>query len=173
MSLTLQSVAIDSKDGRTFLRKVMRENGQFSDNWTVWAAPETDWQCKFRRTIKGKLGEPDEDVEVLTDATIRQPAPRELGNVKSFGDCQPVMVCSPRSVHFNGSTASMLAKLLIDGARLEVIASAGSTHSSQYGLSFYHVSATLPDMPYGNLTIGYDTVAKDGCCLCSGSVSIR
>lgn len=171
--LTLQTVSADSKDCAKFLRKVVRDNesAKYGEGWRVRANAGTGWKIRFERTIHGGTGEPDQSIEVQTDFAISQPG--RLGVVQSFSDSKPVQVCTPRQVWVDGSDASIVAKLLADGSRLSIRATAGSTSSSYHGLSFYMLEATFPGIPYGEVQIGGTTVAKDGETLVSGAVCIR
>lgn len=172
MSTTIQSVEIDSKDGRTFLRKVAKHNlnSSYSEEWRVYAGDSSSWKVQFRRTIKGAVGSPDEDIEVDTDIVVRLRG--KFGQQQSFSDAKPVIVLTPHAIHLSGSTAGLFAKLAMDGWRFEVCGSSGSTSSSEYGLAFYSLNATHPDFPYANLAVGGDSVSKDGRCICSSAVSI-
>ena len=172
MSITLQTIAIDSKEGRRFLRRVMRDAHETEEQWAVTASPETEWRFKFFRTEKGRIGDPDRLIEVMTDELCKTPSDRSLGFRKPFGDAQPVPVCRPVKVWFRGSTAMAFAKLLLDGARFEITASAGSSHSSQHGLAFYSLAANLPDIRYDSLSLGGQTVTKDGYVVISGAVHV-
>jgi hypothetical protein len=174
MSLTLQS-ARDEQSVAKLLRKVARDNQSltYSNSWRASASPKTEWKLRFNRTIKGKLGEPDEDIEVQTDIAVRQPSERSIGTeCKSFYDSQPVIVHRPSSIHFGDSETATLAKLLSQGAEVHLHASSGSTSSSYHGLAFYHVELTLPGFPYSGVTIGSQTVTKDGKQIVAGAVNV-
>lgn len=173
--LTMQRLSADSKDCAKFLRKIIRDNEtcRYGEGWGMRASDATEWRLKFDRTIKHGIGEPNEEIEVESDIQIRMPGEREYGMIQSFHDSKPVMVVRPSSLHMNGSTLSVLCKLVADGAKLSITATSGSTSSSHEGLSFYFLEATLPGITYGRVTIGSVTTAKDGRTLCSGAVSIR
>jgi len=167
---TLQLLAVAGKDGRAFLRRVVK--GCNGEDWRVRASATSDWRLVFRRVVKGAVGEPDVDVEVHTDVEICFPGDGCFGKRQSFFDSQPVTVVRPQSVFLSGSDVSALAKLLLDGCSLSITASAGSTRSSEHGLSFYTLGVGLPDAPHSVLAIGGETVAKDGRTLVAGAVDL-
>lgn len=164
MPLTLQSIEVDSKDGRTFLRKVQKQGG-----WRVYAGDRTEWKVQFRKTINGDVGEPDEEIEVMTDLHIGRSG--KFGMSQSFGDSKPVMVCTPYAIHLDHEVL-IFAKLALDGWRFTVEACSGSTSSSEFGLAFYRLTARHTDCGYSTITLGGQSVSKDGRCICSSAVSI-
>lgn len=168
---TFQHCEIDTKEGRAFLRRVARDNEKFGDDrWSCGASPETGWRLTFRRTIRGGLGVPDTYVEVRTDVEVRKSG--RTGQVQSFHDSDPVTVFPPARLYVSDTYTGTVAKLLTQRrSRLAIECSAGSTNSSRHGLVFYALTFTSDDLP-GALTIGGDTVAKDGRIICSGTVEI-
>jgi hypothetical protein len=164
----MQRIESESADCAKFLRKVAKTDS----DWRVRANDSTDWCLVFVRTIAGKLGEPDEEVEVSTDIQVAIPPDSAFGERASFHDSRPVIVRRPRGIFLHGSDTQLLAKLLIAGARLSVSASSGSTSSSEHGLSFYSLEAGFPDVPYASVTIGGQVIAKDGRQLVCGAVTL-
>lgn len=171
MATTRQTIQLASKEGKAFLRKVIKHNATCSmrEDWSLRASPATDWKVVFERTIPGEVGEPDEEVIVTTDQVVTIYG--KTGAVKSFDDSQEVIVCEPRRVNLNGETP-LAAKLLLDGFSLEVHCSSGSTSSSRHGLSFYTLTARNRELSHYSLTIGGETVAKDGQQILSSVVGI-
>ena len=166
---TCQRVSIDSKEGRTFLRKIIRDNGGFRDDgWRAYASASTDWCVEFRRTISGAIGEPDQDVLVTTDCKVRHSG--KTGLIQSFTDSTPVMVATVRAIHLSGSSCSLFADMLMRGFTPQIESSSGSTKSSEYGLAFYELALIHPDHPYCGLSIGGATT-KDGDCIACGCMS--
>lgn len=169
-----QFVELSSADGVKFLKRVARDNGLLSSDssWRVCARASDGWKLTFWRTVKGGIGDTEARVTVCTDYVV--PITGKRGSaVNSFCDCKPVIVAEPSGFHLSNDTAGLCAKLLADGGKLSIVCSAGSAHSSEHGLSFYSLSVDLPKFQFATMTIGGDTVAKDGCCLCSGAVDLR
>jgi hypothetical protein len=82
-------------------------------------------------------------------------------------------VVRPNRVNVHGCEFNSLVVLLLHGAVvLKIEASAGSTNSSEHGLSFYSLTISLKGANYADVTIG-QTVAKDGRTIVSGPVSIH
>lgn len=175
MPVTIQNVTADSKECGKFLRKVVRDNlnSSYGNGWRIRFSAATGWKARFERTVKGAIGEPDSEIEVQTDFAVTMPADSRFGTIASFADSLPVVVSRPVSVWVDGSDAATLAKLLADGSRLALVCSSGSTNSSKIGLSFYSLEAAFPGIPYGAVTIGSQTVAKDGQTIVCGAVSLR
>lgn len=171
---TIQLTSIDSKDGKAFLRRVVRHNAgcTWNEEWRAYAGPRTEWRLSFMRTIKGETGSPDQSVDVLTDCVVRQPGERKLGVVKTFDDCDGVQVCTPRGLHLGQTDAATVAKMICEGSKLSIRASAGSTHSSKHGLAFYTLEVTVPGMNYASVDIGGVTVSKDGQALIRAAVDL-
>ena len=171
MSTTYQNVKVAEKEGKAFLRKVIRQNREavFMGGWSVHASPENDWKMLFRRRIEKGVGEPEEWVEVQTDAEIR--VSRRTGAIQPFADASEVQVATPKRVYVNGDSSNV-AQLLLSGYDFRVEASAGSTNSSRHGLSFYSLEATKQELTHYSLTVGTQTVAKDGETLIGGAVDI-
>ena len=171
---TYQSVELDSKEGKAFLRKVIRHNtdSNYDNAWRIHASATTDWRLEFRRTIKGAIGEPDEDITVRTDSKVGLPSDSKTGReVQSFHDSKPVWVCRPTRIFLNGETTGV-ARLLLDGYRLEIQASAGSTPSSQHGISIYSVEAHNHKYGYYGYGIGGETLAINGRAIIRSTVDI-
>lgn len=68
---TVHSVAFESAEGGKFLRRVLRENGRgdWESSWTAHILPAevSGDRCtvRFRRTVRGKVGDVDREVTVL------------------------------------------------------------------------------------------------------------
>ena len=176
MTTTIQRVELDTKDGKKFLRRVIRDNQTFDwdEEWRIDARPSTEWKLRFYRTQKGELGDGDNDIEVQTEHAVRLPSERETGDVKSFSDSQSVFVPRPLSLLISSCDVATVAQFLLDGYSLRIEASAGSSNSSEFGLSFIYVllQKRKPDGRTLTVQLQGDTVAKDGRPICSGAVSV-
>jgi hypothetical protein len=161
---TCQSASLDTQTGRGLLRKIARHEQRWADEWTLRAAEDTDWKVVFHRRIDGDIGEPDATVDVETDSIVRLHG--ETGRVKAFSDSQEVTVPPCRSVWLRGRDVPLVAKFLLDGWHLRVTHSAGSTHSSEHGLSFIYLSLVKD---CDEVEIGSWTVFVNGTLVCGGA----
>lgn len=171
-TFTVHTTSRESKEGKTFLRKVMKSDLDWAEAWRVHASASTKWCATFQREIKGKTGESDRTIQVETDISFSMPEDSRFGMVRSFSDSKEVMVSRPRYIWLNGGAAITFVKLALDGCDFRIEASAGSTHSSQCGISLYWLAARLPNRPYSDAQVGGTTVAKDGHTLIAGAVDI-
>lgn len=167
---TMQRVASESKEAKTFLRKVARDYERlgWKEEWDVRANAGTDWKLRFTRTVKGEIGEADSEIVVDTDWQVTRDKSGELR--QSFDDAKPVMLATIKGLTLRGAHLVTLCGLLASGARLHIGAHAGSSASSQFGLSFYDIEVTGPS--FKGLTIGTQTVAVNGNRVICGDVSI-
>lgn len=177
MSLTVQSIEVASNEGRKFLRRVLKESRKtrFGSGWKAWASESTDWCFEFEITLEpSEIGEPEQTISVRTDVRIRMPSESRIGKrVQAFSDSQEVFVYRPKSVRVDRGDAKWVAKLMLEGASFELVASAGSTSSSKLELSFYYLTASLPDCDNYAVRIGNETVATTNRgTIISGPVSI-
>ena len=165
MNITHQTVALDSKEGKAFLRKVARTRHEWPQEWHLRASPETDWRITFIRPILGAVGEPDQRVEVCTDSVVRLDG--ESGTT-------PVIVPAAQYCCLSGSYVRTAAKLLLDGWRFEISHSSGSTSSSEYGLAFLSLHAerrgTGVNDNWDTVEIGSASVAVNGTFVIRGAV---
>lgn len=144
-----------------FLRKVLREDG-----WTITAHEQKDWNITFSRTVKGKIGEPDVDVVVVMEDKISVCG--RFGHVRSFHDAEEVYIPKPRFVHLSYGAVHTVAKIILDGGRLSITGSAGSTSSSKHGLAFVTLHGTVKGIN-DTVSIGSQTVYVNGKLVCCGS----
>lgn len=169
---TNQSITIDSKEGRAFLRKVARSRHEWREEWQFRASPETDWKVTFSRTVAGEVGEPDSYVTVETDAVVCRRG--NTGLVKCFHDSDEVVVPEARVARLSGADARTAATLLLDGWRFEVSQSSGSTSSSKHGLAFLslHVErrGCRANDNWDSLEIGVASVLVNGQFVVRGAV---
>lgn len=149
-STTFQTVSTDSPEWRKLLRRIIRDRG---DGWTI-RATSPEWRIEFRREIKGKLGEPDQEIRISTDARITCPADSRFGLKQSFDDSKPVEIPKPDRCWLRYSSVSTVCHLLLNGGRLEIDPSSGSTSSSHHGLSFVALAVVFPDVSYSRAEIG-------------------
>lgn len=155
---TLQFVDLETKQGIAFLRKVAKTGG-----WRIIAS-DPSWGISFLKEIEGELGEPNVSVKVNTQTIIAQP--KRVGIVKSFYDSEEVIVPAPKFINLRD--AQTFAKLYLAGFKHWSIEShAGSTSSSRHGLSFASLEGTDGNC---RVTLGGETVFKDGQTICSGVV---
>ena len=163
MNTTHQAISIESKEGKSFLRKVARSTGlPWREEWSLYASEETEWHVVFRRTIPGEIGEPDQYVEVSTDSVVTFSG--ENGRVKVFDDADEVVIPECSRVSLDGQDCRTAAKFLADGKwRLVVVHSGGSTSSSKHGLSFIYLQLERrnPDS-WDILSIGSHSVLVNG-----------
>lgn len=166
---TYQRIAIDSKEGKAFLRKVARSPYEWKNEWHFRASPETDWKIVFSRTVCGEIGDPDVYVQVETDSVVSVDG--KVGKVKSFHDSDEVFVPHATIARLSGSDVRTAARLLLDGWKFCVRHSAGSTSSSKHGLAF--VSLQVDRHTNGgrdDLSIGGESVFVNGSFVCRGAV---
>ena len=165
---TFQSIEIESKAGRAFLRKVANNDFPMDNGWKAYASEATQWKWRFSREIDNGIGMPRTLIEVTTNSRCCG-ASTERETKQSFHDSKPVTLLGIRSVHIHWSACKMLAKLLLDGFSARVERSAGSVSSSEHGLSFYSLEMRGP---IGSVYLGSDTIAKDGRTICGGNISV-
>lgn len=163
--ITRTKIAVESKEGKKFLRRVMADAVKLDSDqrWQARASTETKWMVEFSRIVKPKqVGDPEDLIVVETDCKVSLPSENKIGMIKAFSDAKEVRVGRPVRVWMNGETP-LLARLMAEDYNLEIIATPGSTSSSEYGLSFYYVYATnYGKYGYYGIVCGGETVAKDG-----------
>ena len=166
---TYQRIAIDSKEGKAFLRTVARTHNDWKNEWHFRASPETDWKITFSRTICGEVGDPDVYVQVETDSVVSVDG--RGGKVKSFSDSEEVFVPHATIARLTGSDVRTAARLLLDGWKFCVQHSGGSTSSSKHGLAFVslHVERRTGEN-WDDLSIGGESVFVNGSFVCRGAV---
>ncbi len=143
-----------------FLRRVLREDG-----WAMHARADDDWQITFRRTIKGKPGDPDVDVVVRLNDKISVVG--KWGSQKSFADSEEVIVPKPTRAWLHYGSVQTAAKFLLSDSHFLICGSAGSTSSSKHGLAFVSLEAMVKD---DHVMIGHQSVYVHGKMVCCGSV---
>jgi hypothetical protein len=162
-TVTNQTVSINSKEGKSLLRKIVRHPlAAFRDGeWHLRANDATEWHVEFWRRVPGEIGEPDRTVTVSTDAVVCLEG--RTGSVKPFDDAAVVTVPQCRYVHLWGSDCATAARLLLDGWRLVACHSSGSTSSSLHGLAFIRLQAEKRDTHHwATVGIGTETVFVNG-----------
>lgn len=167
---TMQQVAMESKEGKAFLRKVVRDNQRlgWNEEWDVRANASTDWKLRFTRVVKGEIGEADSEIVVDTDLEAGR---AKSGDIRqSFSDCKPVQMATIKGLTLRGADLVTLCGVLSQGAGINIAAHAGSSSSSQHGLSFYQ--AELSGEGFKGLSIGSQAVAVNGQRVICGDVSI-
>lgn len=164
--LTYQTVSTESPEWRKLLRRIVKDRGE---GWTLRAS-SPDWVIELSREIKGKIGEPDREVRIQTDARILCPGDSQFGDRQSFGDSSPVRIPKPSRCRLFDSSVSTACHLILSGGRLEITPSSGSTLSSRNGLAFVSLSVAFPDVSYSRAEIGR-TVFVNGNCVISGPLS--
>lgn len=149
-------------DRAKFLRRLLRE-----DNWTMHARASEDWQIVFCRTIKGKPGDPDVDITVRIKDKVS--CVGKWGPQRSFSDSQEVIVPKPDRVWLTYGAVHTAAKFLLDGSHFIICGSAGSSSSSEHGLAFVSLQATMKG-GRDTVEIGHQSVYVHGRMVCCGSV---
>jgi hypothetical protein len=167
MTTVIESTPTDTQhrietdtDRTKFLRRVLREDG-----WNLNAKASDDWQITFRRTIKGKPGDPDVDVTVRIKDKISLVG--KWGKQQSFSDSKEVIVPKPDRAWLSYGSVQTAAKFILDGSHLIICGSSGSTSSSEYGLAFVSLKA---EMKRDTVEIGHQSVYLHGKMVCCGSV---
>lgn len=153
---------LGDNDRSKFLRKVLREDG-----WKIYARSTKDWHITFAKTIEGNPGEPDVDITVILEDTISVRG--KWGSVKSFIDSDEVYIPSPTRLHLSYSDVHVVAKLLLDGCRLSILGSSGSTSSSKHGLAFVSLESTVRGCD-GTVDVGSQSTYVHGKMVCCGAV---
>lgn len=168
---THQSITIDSKEGRAFLRKVARSRHEWREEWRLHAGPQTNWNVTFTRTVSGDVGEPDHVVTVETDAPVHL-----YGQSGLVPDEGPHRVTVPAATRLwlCGADARTAAKLLLEGWRFTVVHSAGSPSSREHGLAFLYLTVERrgekADDNWDSLELGGQSVFVDGNFVIRGAV---
>jgi hypothetical protein len=149
-------------DRAKFLRRVLREDG-----WTISARSSEDWQFVFRRTIRGKPGDPN--VDVIVRIKDKFSLVGKWGNQKSFHDSDEVIVPKPTRLWLAYGSQQAAVKFLLEGCHFIISGSSGSTSSSKHGLAFVSLQVLKKD-GYGTVEIGGGSVYVNGRMVCCGSV---
>ncbi len=126
-----------------------------------------DWQITFRRTIKGKAGDPDVDVTVRINDKISLVG--KWGKQQSFSDSKEVIVPKPERVWLSYESVQTAARFLLEGSQFMICGSSGSTSSSEYGLAFVSLQVSVKG-GRDTLEIGSQSVYVHGKMVCCGSV---
>jgi len=133
-------IPLDSREGKSLLRKVAKvpNYGPRFVGWTITARERDGWRLTFNR----------DGTEVFeTDYVI--PLTGEYGDaVKPFEDANAVTVPKARRIWCYHSQSRAVATLLLDGWRLKILHSAGSTHSSKHGIANVSLVAEHPNGGY-------------------------
>ena len=167
---TRQSIELDSKPGKAFLRRVIKGNIDGDEDWCLRADADSEWQIRFTRTIRGENGDPDVYVTVNTDSKVRPQ--RKSGPSRSFSDSDEVIIPLAKSLCLtSGTQTAVAAKMLLAGSTLDIEDSSGSTSSSKYGLAFLSLRATVPGCRWGSVTLD-DSTFINGRQIIAGSIWI-
>lgn len=159
---TTQHLELESKEGKAFLRKVLKHNTECSyrEDWRLFANESQDWFVTFRRDVEGETGEPDVEVIVKTDVKVT--------NYQTL-DEKDVPVPSPVGMSLDGSSTKAFCKLYMAGfTRISTSACAGSENSRAHKLAFGRVKMSDPQ---GGMEVwlSEQTVFVDGrSVICSG-----
>ena len=171
---TKSTVSHDSKEGKRFLRKVIRENKQGA-GWCARASVRNMtekygneyWAVSFEREVPPKnVGDASVDIEVTMDFCIRV-SPSHFGTKASFSDAKEVNIPRPTTAFFMYGDVAALALAIINGCDVSIEASHGSTNSSQHGIGTTSVR-TLDRKNRCTYTIGNDTMYVNGSRVISG-----
>lgn len=171
---TRQAIKTDSKDGKAFLNKVIRECKSSSRRWEV-SADTTDpaqWKAIFTCTIKGNTGDPDVDVRVRTDITIRV-IQSQFNKVHKEGSGYTDVVVPPvKGLDISYSDVIHFCDCVIAGCSFSIDCSCGSQSSSAHGIVMLGLRAHNHKRGY-SVRVGHDTWVVQGDQVCFGSVRVR
>lgn len=173
---TFNSVDLETRDGKKFLRRVIRENETLSslhsEQWTAHASPETQFTLEFYRRVRGNVGDAEQEIRVRT--TTKFSLYYEAGEKQSFYDSDPVILLPCRGVYLGATDTMRLCYFLKeDGVRLSIEGHAGSTSSSKHGIAFYAIHINWKSLPgHGGIQIGSESISVKGIPVCSGSVNL-
>jgi len=169
--ITSQAVAIESKEGRAFLRKVARSRHEWRNEWRAHADHGTNWNVTFTRTINGGIGDPDHVVTVETDAHVHLYG--KSGLLPEEGPAR-VRVPAADRLWLTGADARTAARLLLEGWRFTVVHSTGSPSSREHGLAFLYLSVERRGKSaadnWDSLVLGGQSVLVDGEFIVRGAV---
>ena len=168
---TNQTITINSKEGKAFLRKVARSRHEWREQWTLSAFAVDGWRIKFGRHVKGAIGEPDSYVTVETDAVVRKDG--NWGLQPATDEASEVFVPEATRVWLHGSEARTAAKFLADGWRFSVEHSSGSVSATRHGLAFQYLQAEKHGEKasdnWDSIQIGCTTTFVKGTIVCRGA----
>ena len=165
MSCTVQSASLDTNTGKGLLRKIVRQEPAWGDEWKLRAGENTGWKIVFERRVSGQLGEPDSEVVVETDSVVYRYG--ETGSVRPCsGEGECVIVPATRGAWLHGQDVKTAAKFLLDGWHLELHHCCGSLHSSKHGIASAYLCLVRG---CERLQIGYATTYINGDGVIGGS----
>ena len=177
-SPTRQSVESDSKEGKAFFKRVIRDMKASTAKWNVRSQDgESDeyrkvFNLSFHRTIKGEIGSPDVDVRVLTDVTVTAHL-RDFGIVnQSDSEYTPVKIPLPISIDISYSNVIHLCDCILAGFTFSIEANVGSISSSRHGIAMVGVRARNRVKGY-TVAVGHDSWIINGNQVCWGCVRCR
>lgn len=163
---------LETPEGKKFLRRVVRENDTLPmfDGWSARAHTGTHWKLEFRKTIKGEIGDPERTITIMTDMEVR--VDYKAGDKQSFEDSKSVYLIGCTGIWLRGTELNVVCNLLRQkNPRMWVCGHAGSSASSQHGISFYELRMKTDDLG-GNVSVGHHSVAVNSRRVISGSVEI-
>lgn len=165
MSCTVQSASLDTNTGKGLLRKIVRQQPTWGDEWKLRAGENTGWKVVFERRVSGELGEPDAEVVVETDSVVTLQG--ATGRQRPFADrgCE-VTVPATRGVWLYGQDVKTVAKFLLDGWHLTVTHCCGSIHSSEFDIASAYLCLCRG---CERLQIGSATTYVKGDCVIGGA----
>lgn len=171
---TFQMCNLESPDGKKFLRKVIRDNSRlgYKECWQVRAHTGTNWSLEFKRTVIPEIGESERTITVRTTTVVS--VDYKAGDKQSFHDSKPVYLIGCTGIYLSSYHMNTVCAILLHkNVRMWVSGHAGSTSSSQHGISFYDLKMSTAELYGGDVSVGHQTVAVNGRVVCSGSVELQ
>jgi len=171
---TRQEIAHESKEGKAFLRRVVRDCKQSKSRWWL-TADTTDanrWKVIFHRTVKGAAGDPDVDVRVKTDITIGV-QPNDFNKVYDEGSPYQAVIVPPiKGIDIDYSGVTHFCDCVLADCSFMIERNCGSQSSSKHGIVMLGIRAYNRKRGY-QVTIGHDTWIVNGDQVCWGSIRVR
>jgi len=168
-----QSIAIESDEGRRFLRRVVSPRRRLKDRWSIVASSDENWTVRFECERYSRRTRAWVKAEVATDITVTLTG--ETGErVRGDGDHErSVFVPQARRLRLDSWETAIAARLLRDGWRLCIRHHVGSPRSANLGLAFVECVARPPLdwQTVGDVVIGHTTIFQNGSVLVQGGVS--
>lgn len=170
---TRQRADVDSKEGKAFLRKVVKECKGHAYKWSIGSEtseePDT-WFATFHKQINGELGSPDIDIHVRTNIAIRL-TPEHFGctEQKEYEDYSPLTVPEIRAIQFDYDDVIHFCDCALRGFTFRAERCLGSISSSKHGIVTIGVRARSYEAGY-TTRIGTDTLIVNGQPVTFGSI---
>lgn len=164
---THQRIEVGTPAGKAALRRIARGK---SSEWYLVAGDSTQWKLRFVRRIDGKIGEPDQTVEIDTDLHVSREG--ERGVVRGSSDSEEVIIPEATAASLFGTDVCTVAQFISEGWRLSVEHSSGSITSSKHGLAFRRLCLNRVDKcgRWDTVDVGATNVLINGTTVVGGAV---